>query len=276
MFHGQKYSLEVYKRFSDKILLLDSALETMDGNIIINFQEMADLYMATGNNANMKQVYYLIGKDISNKDILYKRLEHFTVEHMPKVNNNADKLEFSENMQMLQWQIERKETQANSVIEQLALLCKSEWEKNKNANETIMDFKKRLRIDDFAYEWTVMNVMASMQLWPQLTATFIKPNWLTKKNALKTVMNPEIFVHGLSRHNPPKEVLEQYLSCISDSDKSLYLAQKLNCHKFVIQYYINQRDRLALINAKLKVTTQSEEYFLIENALQSSDKKWKN
>ncbi|KAJ8928522.1 hypothetical protein NQ314_018898 [Rhamnusium bicolor] len=95
-------------------------------------------------------------------------------------------------------------------------------------------------------------------------------NWLTKKNALKTVMNPEIFVYGMSRHKPPKDVLDQYLNCISDSDKSLYLAQKLNCHKFVIQHYIHHRDRLALISYKGKIAPQNEEYFMIENALQST------
>ncbi|KAJ8955325.1 hypothetical protein NQ318_003418 [Aromia moschata] len=292
----KKCSTDKNTHWNDKLLLLDSALETMDGNIIISvilflkstlkqniffhqlskrksavrhyanyliingqFQQLADLYMATGNNANMKQVYYLIGRDVTSKDVLYKRLEQFMVEHMPKVNNNEDKSELFENMHLLP-----------------GCALQKEWEKNKNSNEAIMDFKKRLKVDDFGFEWTILNVMASMQLWPQLTATFIKPNWLTKKNTLKTVMNPEIFVYGLSRHKPPKDVLEQYLACISDSEKSLYLAQKLNCHKFVIQHYINQRDRLALIGYKAKVTAPTEEYFLIENALQSTDKKWKN
>lgn len=39
----------------------------------------------------------------------------------------------------------------------------------------IMDFKQKFKIDDFAFEWTLMNVMASMQMWPQLAALFIKP-----------------------------------------------------------------------------------------------------
>lgn len=35
MFNGQEYSLDVYKKFDEKLLLLDSALEAMDGNIIL-------------------------------------------------------------------------------------------------------------------------------------------------------------------------------------------------------------------------------------------------
>ncbi|CAH1103556.1 unnamed protein product [Psylliodes chrysocephalus] len=312
MLTGQKYSLEVYKKFTDKLVLLDSALESMDGDIILNvilflkstlrpniffhqlakrklavkhyaihlivnnhYSEVADLYMRTGLNSNMKQLYYLIGRDIRNKESLLKRLETFTAEHLQKVNNNDDKLEILENSQLLKWQVEKNEN-CDSIIEQLAVLCKNEFEKNKNSIEILLDFKKRLKIDDFAFEWTVLNVLASMELWPQLTELFVKPNWLTKKNSLKTVMPAEIFVYGLSRHESPKEILELYLPYISDSERGLYLAQKMNCHKFVIQHYIKERDRLALIQYKSKVSPQDEEYFLIKNALLSNDKKWKN
>ncbi|XP_023016000.2 vacuolar protein sorting 16B [Leptinotarsa decemlineata] len=311
MFNGQKYVLEVYKKLTDKLLLLDSAVNSMDGNVILGvvlflkstlrrnifyhqlakrtvavrhyathlivngqYEELADLYMVTGNNSGMRQVYYLSGRDIKNKDTLYKKLEHVMLEHLQKVSND-EKRELNENMQLLQWQIDRKET-CNSVIEQLASLCKKEWERNKNSNDAIMDFKEKLKIDDFAFEWTAMNVLASMQSWPQLTALFMKSNWLSKKSSLKTVMPAEIFVYGISRHSPPKDALEQYLHCISDHDRALYLAEKLNCHKFVIHHFINQRDRQALLAYKAKVVPQNEEYFLIENALQSSDKKWKN
>ncbi|XP_057672800.1 spermatogenesis-defective protein 39 homolog isoform X2 [Diorhabda carinulata] len=257
MFIGQTYSLEVYKKYSDKILLLESALDLMDGNVILN-----------------KQLYYLIGRDIKNKDILFKRLQAFITEHMQKVYNLDDRIELDANTQFLRYQIEVKET-CNSAIEQLASLCKKEWSRSKNAIDIIMEYKMRLNIDNFAFEWTVMNVLASMKMWPQLSDFFIKPNWL-KKNSLKTVIPAETFVWGLSRHDPPKDVLEQYLPHIPDSDRSLYLAEKFNCHKFVIQSYVNQKDRLALISYKSKVSPQNAEYFLIENALQAVDKKWKN
>lgn len=56
---------------------------------------------------------------------------------------------------------------------------------------------------------------------------------------------------------------------MTDSEKSLHLAQKLQCHKTVIQHYINQKDRLALIGYETRVAPHTEEYFLIENALHS-------
>lgn len=74
----------------------------------------------------------------------------------------------------LEWQIEKDES-ADSVIEQLAVLCRNEWEKNKNSNDVIMEFKNQFRIDEMVFEWTAMNVMASLQHWPQITALFVKP-----------------------------------------------------------------------------------------------------
>lgn len=92
---------------------------------------------------------------------------------------------------------------------------------------------------------------------------------MTKKQSLKSVINPELFVYGLSRHKPSKDILQQYLSFISDSDTSISLAQKLDCHKFVIHQYINQKNKSSLVDYKNKVAPQSEEYFLIEHALQT-------
>lgn len=73
-----------------------------------------------------------------------------------------------------EWQIERNQT-VGSVIEQLATLCYSEWQIKKNSNDAVMPFKKLLRIDEMAFEWTAMNVLASMQLWTELIALFVKP-----------------------------------------------------------------------------------------------------
>ncbi|XP_060515768.1 spermatogenesis-defective protein 39 homolog [Cylas formicarius] len=311
MVNGHKYTLHVYIKFQDKMKLLDQALDTYDGDVIIKvilhlknnltpnifyhqlskrkiaikhfgyylmshnkFDELADLYMATGNTSKMKELYYLTGYGINSKEILYKKLDQFMMQHLQKLNSNDDKLELYENMQLIQYQI-KKNCGANSVVEQLAKLCKSEIS-SQNYLEKLQEFKKNFKIDDFTFEWVLMNCLASMKLWSHLSDAFIKTNWLTKKNVLKTVINSDVLFHGLSRHNPPKDVLEQYLSCISDTDKALFLAQKFQCHNFVILHYVSQRDRVALTNYKEKILPQTTEYFLIESSLQSTDKKWKN
>ncbi|CAH1969950.1 unnamed protein product [Acanthoscelides obtectus] len=245
--------------------------------LIVNnhFQELADLYIATGATSNMRQLFYLIGKDVSANDVLCNRLEHVYTEHLQNFAKQEEKVEVSNNMLFLQWQLEHGES-ATSVIEQLAFLCRKELQKKNVALTTISEFKKQFKIDDYDFEWTVMNVIASLQMWSLLSEFFIKHNWFTKKQVFKTIIPSDVFVYGLSKHCSPKEVLEEYLVYTTSTEKSLRLAQKLGCHKFIIQYYTNQKDRSALIAYKGRVLPHSEEYFFIENAIQSLDKKWKN
>lgn len=75
---------------------------------------------------------------------------------------------------------------------------------------------------------------------------------------------------GISRHSPPKDILEQFLNYMPDSEKSMTLAHKLQCHQFIIKHFITQKDRLALIGYKARIAPHEQEYFLIETALQSS------
>lgn len=77
-------------------------------------------------------------------------------------------------------------------------------------------------------------------------------------------------MYGISRHKPPNDMLEYFLNAISDIEKAVNLAKKLKCHKFVIHYYINQKDRLGLLNYQARCTPRSEEFYLVEAALQAT------
>lgn len=309
--YGHKCNLHEYVKFHDKVKLLEQSLNSCDANVIIKiinflketlkvnvfyhqlskrkiavkhfghylmmkngFEELADLYMATGNTSRMKQLYYLTGEGVTNKQVLHKKLEQFMIQHLQKLNSNEDKSELYDNLQLIQFQIDQQ-CCFNSVIQQLAELCKTEVVSQKGRDQ-LREFKKLFKIDDFTFEWTLLNILASKHLWTPLSDIFIKNNWLTTKVSLKISMSAEIFLNGLSRHNPPKAILEQYLSCISDTEKAVFLAQKFLCHSFVIQHFVNQRDRMALINYRDKLIAHTDEYILIESSLQSSEKKWKN
>ncbi|ENN74176.1 spermatogenesis-defective protein 39 homolog [Dendroctonus ponderosae] len=311
MLIGHNYNLNCYVKFSDKVLLLDKALEACDGSVILKvllylkatlkpnifylqlskrngavnhyaqylymrnrLQEIIDLYMATGNTSSLKSVYYLVGQGITNKELLHRKLDQFIMENMQKINSSDDKTEIYDYLQLTKFQVDHK-FNSNSVITQLAELCKHELSTHTGMSR-LQEYKKTFRIDELTFDWTLMNVLASMKLWMHINESFVKNNWLTKKNTLKTALSPEIFLTGLYRHNPPRDILETLLGCISDSDKAYALANKLQCHTYIIQYFLNQRDRLALLNYKGKVAYQSSDYYLIESALQYSEKKWRN
>ncbi|CAG9759604.1 unnamed protein product [Ceutorhynchus assimilis] len=311
MILGHNYNLRSYTKFRDKINILEKSLETCDANVIIEailylrgtlktnifyhqlakrklalkhygyylllkneLDELVNLYMATGNISNMKNLYYLTSQSTINKALLHRKLEQFIMEHLQKLNSNEDKAEFYGNLQFIKFQVD-KNTNCNSVVTQLVELCKSELLTHKGLDK-LQEFKKAFKIDDLTFDWTLMNVLASMELWMHINDIFIKNNWLTKRNVLKTAVPQEVFLSALGRHNPPKDILETLLACVSDTDKAFALANKLHCHTFIIQYFVNQRDRLALMKYREKVALQSSEYFLIQSALQSTEKKWKN
>lgn len=83
----------------------------------------------------------------------------------------------------------------------------------------------------------------------------------------KSAIEPELFVTTMDKHNATQDVLREFLCSIDDTELSLEVAKKVKCHKFVIDYYIKQRDRLGLLAFKDAVPVQSQDYFYLENAL---------
>ncbi|XP_044764779.1 spermatogenesis-defective protein 39 homolog [Coccinella septempunctata] len=311
MVRGNKVVLEQFKSYKDKIQLIDEALTTYNGDIILrvtdflrttlkfslfcnvlvkrraalvhyadfvklqgNLEELENLYMATGFTTNIKDLYFLNTRCEKNKHDTLNKLKYFISSHSHYLDSFNERKLLSDYVRFLEWQITNGEN-SNSVVEQLALVCKKQWEQSTD-DDQVVAFKNLFRVDEAQYEWTVMNCLCYLGLWKKLIGMFVKPNWFTKKNVLKSVINSDIFIWGVSRHDPPKNVIDQLLTCLSDSDKSLAFAEKFQCYKFMIEYYINQRDRTGLLGCIDKVAANSEEYFMIKKALESQDKRWKN
>lgn len=74
----------------------------------------------------------------------------------------------------------------------------------------------------------------------------------------------------MHRHEAPADILHDFLLCVVDVEIGLSLAKKMGCHKYVIDVLINQKDRVAIINYKPNIPSQTEEYFYAESALQST------
>ncbi|KAL1493125.1 hypothetical protein ABEB36_011246 [Hypothenemus hampei] len=262
-----------YIRFNDKVNILQRALETYDGNIIIktilylkrtlksnifyhqiaksksavkhyssylllrnDLNAVSDLYMATGNSQHMKYLYYQVGEGVSSKAHLYKKLQQFNIDHLQKLQLSDD-IEISEHFQLLNFQVDCYNSK--SVVAQLSDLCKHDFGE-KDILENLNDFKKTFRIDDYVFEWTLMNTLAHLNQWKILMQVFIKNNWFTKRAGLKTVIPLDIFLVGLNKHHPPNDVLEGFLKCISDTKKAVILAKKLECFSYLTQYGANQ------------------------------------
>ncbi|XP_050497173.1 LINE-1 retrotransposable element ORF2 protein isoform X2 [Diabrotica virgifera virgifera] len=163
--------------FVNQLIKSKTGIKHYANYLIVNhrYDDLTSFYISTGVYSNMKQLYYLMARGTKSKSIILGHLNSLGMDSLQKMYNKDDSAEYNPYIQLLRWQIEKNEN-CESVIEQLAVLCKKEWDVNKNAVEVIFEFKKRLKIDDFAFEWTVMNVLASKGMWPQLNDFFMKPD----------------------------------------------------------------------------------------------------
>lgn len=83
------------------------------------------------------------------------------------------------------------------------------------------------------------------------------------------MINAELIVETLHKHEAPRKVLEEFLPFVSDSDISLTMGKQYGCHRFVLDTLLSQRDRLAFLEYKEKLAPQSEDYFYAENAFRT-------
>ncbi|KAK5639576.1 hypothetical protein RI129_012068 [Pyrocoelia pectoralis] len=311
MFLGMPYSLSVYRSLSQKLELLDEAIASDDGNIILavllflkktlelpelynhlskrkvafrhycNYlmeallvQELSNLLLC-GLNV-MVYVYYTGLEKEMSKDKVHLKLLRYFLDYTAMMSNEKRTM-FTDYKNFTAWQIENK-VSSDTITEELAALCKSQWENSSDGNscgKQITEFRALHNLNDFQYEWVIINALCAFKMWKRLKYLFIKPNWLTKRNIIKSVINPQLFITVLHKHNAPISVLEEFLSCIVDTDVSLFLAKKLLCHAFVINFYASQRDRMAIHMYKSEIPRESEYYNYAERIL-VSDKRWKN
>lgn len=91
--------------------------------------------------------------------------------------------------------------------------------------------------------------------------------WVLKKRALKSIIRPELFILAIGRHEAPEPVIEQFLSCVSDVSKCLSLAEKLKIHNYVINYYMEQKDKTALLKYMEKVQPGSQAMCRLQSSI---------
>ncbi|XP_050307789.1 spermatogenesis-defective protein 39 homolog [Anthonomus grandis grandis] len=296
-----------YVKFSDKRCLLEKAIESCDGNVILSvilylkgslkpnlfylllsknksaidhyanylfskndIDELINLHSFTGNNQFMKLICQWLEKGSGNKTALLDKIERLC--SSAKINEPQNKQECSELIELTEFQLKNK--LSGSVITTFADLCNKEMSNNEGLSNLRL-FQKTYKIDNDTFDWVLLNVLASLKLWAKIVDIFIKNSRFTNKQTINSELSAELFLIGLNRHKPPKTLLENLLKCLSDSEKAFMLATKLQCHNYIIQYYITRKDRQCLIQYRDKVEAQSSDYFLIEGALKSSDN-WKN
>ncbi|KAF5286970.1 hypothetical protein FQR65_LT12384 [Abscondita terminalis] len=307
MFLGMPFSLSIYRSLSQKLELLDEAVASEDGNVILmvllflrksskvselyshlskrktalrhylNYlmrelllQELSDFCLECGSFNNLIYLYYLGLDPNFSKEKLHINLLRFLLEYQQKLSSSKTSM-FIDYKNFIKWQLDNG-TVKNTVTEQLASLCRTQWENGSDSSsfdKQINEFKGFVKMSNFQYEWILINALSAFKMWKKLTNLFIKPNWLTKRNSIKSVINAELFISTIHRHMAPIYVLEEFLYCIVDNEISLLLAKKFSCHKFVVNRYASQRDRCSIQSYIIEIPRDSDEYAFAESILAS-------
>ena len=82
-------------------------------------------------------------------------------------------------------------------------------------------------------------------------------------------MGLDTLVLTLQKHDSPKKIILNFLICMSDNEEALELGKRTQCHMFVINKLVENRDRNALIKYGNHLPKDSEDLEHLNRALQS-------
>ncbi|XP_022915154.1 vacuolar protein sorting-associated protein 16B [Onthophagus taurus] len=306
LFLGVPCVLDHYRDLEQKLELLQKACETFDGNVILKvvlflrrtlndtnfhyhiskhkialnqytnylisqykFPELHTVYMATGSTNELINTFYLPARNYTSIRKTKEEIGNF-FNSLGSIVSAFNKTTLTQYQTFLDYLIKYNLT-SDSPIECLLNLFKENVQ-NKVSSQDIVLYCNSLKIDTIQQHWIKINVLVTSDLWEKLLQEFVKPNAFMKK--IKCDVDVDTLVTALHQHGAPKHILCQFLQGMSDADRGMHLGKKYQCHKFVIEKLVENRDREALIEYKKCIPAQSEEYFYLEKEL-LSDKKWK-
>ncbi|XP_021924873.1 spermatogenesis-defective protein 39 homolog isoform X2 [Zootermopsis nevadensis] len=251
--------------------------------IRLRVHELTDLLEMLGDNreASMKQ-FQLAVCGTMNPQRRLQKLQACFKNHF-SLTDNKDRLLIENYIKLLEWQLSMAGADAEiakalvgqPVLSSLAYTCQHHWSEPKGSISAPLTLSQQQGVSDRQFQWTVLTVRASLHSWDDIEGLFITKSWLGGKK-LKAAVSMEQVVMQLHAHGAPVDVLVKYLELIDNVDKRVGLAQKLQCHKAVVNVFVAKRDRQALISYKANLHPQSEDYFYAENSLRVSTTKWKN
>lgn len=185
-------------------------------------------------------------------------------------------------IKLLEWQIAVKDIKFSepmelnsSVLDCLHHVCKDHWGSAESSLVSPTMFSRQHTISSRQYQKVALTTRASMQAWDDVDLLLLTKGWLGSKK-LQTCLPIEDVLKILHKCNASSTLLEKFLSYVDHVGKRLEIAKKLQCHRTVIDIFVLQGDRAALLEYKTNLRPQSEQYFYAENALRTSSTKWRN
>ncbi|KAJ1527851.1 hypothetical protein ONE63_007791 [Megalurothrips usitatus] len=178
-------------------------------------------------------------------------------------------------IELLEWEqavgaMANEDLIGKSAVECLAHACRLHWNDPRDSPTNPFSLAQRHGICEKQLHWTILSERAAQQAWSDIDSVFITKNWIGSGTKLKLSLPIEKVVIQLNSKGAPTEVLAKYLGFVDNQERRITLAQKLMCHKTVIDGYAALRDRQGLQGYKATLHPGSEHFLYAEGVLRAS------
>nr|XP_039260826.1 spermatogenesis-defective protein 39 homolog [Styela clava] len=193
------------------------------------------------------------------------------------IDDNDSKTQESEKPSVFKTHPRRENLTNKSVITTLYYCCYYHWGEPEGILSSPQSIKNEYRVAEKAFVYTAIAALCRMRKWRDLEQVLTIPKSLFRGPRLHAVMGFDKVVDVLSKNLAPPDAIQKYCAEIETSDVRLEMAQKLKCHKVVIDTLVYQKDRqrlMSYLNYIPDTNQHMRQYLLSES--RKPETKWKN
>ncbi|XP_048486631.1 spermatogenesis-defective protein 39 homolog [Plutella xylostella] len=242
--------------------------------------ELTDLLTMLGRSpeAAMYQYQHHVRAQGNNVDGLLRKLNNLLSNHFnqPGIDVNQAKI-VTNYIKFLEWQKCAAVTALSnkSVMECLSHCCAHHWTETAGKIMSPLTLSQQQQITPLQYDWVVLNVHAKLKNWEIVESIFTRKDWFGR-STVSSHIPLTMVIARLHELGSSRRLIATFVNKISNTDEKLQIATHFKVHSVVIETLAKQKDRQGLVNYKMALNPQSEEYILAENTLRTPSIKWKN
>lgn len=308
---GKKCLLEAYKSLQDKEKLLESLIETRNGDgilavliflsktlnerqfnrMLLTHQDACDIYLnfliemkyskaidlltmlGRSHEASMLQVKTELAKN--NKVKLRQLLNEYT--NSPGVIPIY--CQILNNSISLSELLESNGKNDLSPVEVLYMACSRHSWKEQNLSDPWSPYKlmNEHQISPIQFEWVGLNERARAKAFMDLEGIFERTSFLVKQKQFHISFSLELAILRLLLLEAPQAVLYLFLSKVTNNSRKLALARQVKCNKAVVDSLVAMKELPELEKLKLSLGEGTEDFFYCEQSIKNlGNKKWSN
>ncbi|MCP9257096.1 BMA-SPE-39 [Dirofilaria immitis] len=268
LLRNDSVSLDLYRSKKEKLGLLEAALESYDGNVIIAVVLALERSLETSvflDIIKQKPVavnhYTAYLKDMKNFDQLtstllaLNRMEEVALvlysvacRKQPSERIDADEALIKEGGRRIFQQYPKTVTLiGRPVLTTLYYSCLYHFDLPVNAYASPLSIKEFFNMTEKQYAWTAISALTRLKRWNDIERVLMSKKFLGGVKILCPFAWRHLFTIISSNEQPPKEILCKLLRAIPDLSERQRLANQFSeASEITIECLVAQKDRIAL------------------------------